>query len=112
MKLFSGFRHRRGAFFAVSQSAPSESGVVDRNIVVFHFLLNGTKKGASGGPLPIFETWFRPDRCADLLIDDPVFGAYSYGINAADTRVLFERLMALPNAEIRACVLVWRDACA
>ena len=98
----SSFRHRRGAFFAFSQSAPSEAGVVDhRNVVLFHFLLNGTKKGASG-PLRIFETWFRPYRCADLLIDNSVFGMDPFGINAADTRALLERLKALPNTEIRA----------
>ena len=67
-----------------------------RNVVLFHFLLNGRKKGASG-PLRIFESWFRPHRCTDLLIDDSGFG-----INAADTRVLLERLKALPNSEIRA----------
>jgi hypothetical protein len=95
----SSFRQRRGAFFTFSQSAPSESGVVDhRNVVLFHFLLNGTKKGASG-PLRIFETWFRPYRCADLLIDDSVFGMDPFGIAAADTRALLERL---PNSEIRA----------
>jgi len=98
----SSFRHRHGAFFAFSQSAPSESGVVDhRNVVLFHFLLNGTKKGASG-PLRIFETWFRPYRCADLFIDDTVFGMDPFGINAAETRALLERLKALPNSEIRA----------
>jgi hypothetical protein len=98
----SSFRHRRGAFFAFSQSAPSESGVVDhRNVVLLHFLLNGTKKGASG-PLRVFETWFRPYRCADLLIDDSVFGMDPFGINAADTRALLDRLKALPNTEIRA----------
>ena len=98
----SSFRHRHGAFFTFSQSAPSESGVVDRrNVVLFHFLLNGTKKGALG-PLRIFETWFRPYRCADLLIDDSVFRMDPFGINAADTRVLLERLKALPNSEIRA----------
>src|SRR4029453_15361868 len=93
----SSFRYRPGAFFAFSQTTPSESGVVDhRNVVLFHFLLNGTKKGASG-PLRIFETWLRPYRCADLLIDDSGFG-----INAADTRVLLERLKAFPNTEIHA----------
>ena len=98
----SRFRHRHGAFFAFSQSAPSESGVVDhRNVVLFHFLLNGTKKGAIG-PLRIFETWFRPYRCADLHIDDSVFSMDPFGINATDTRALLERLKALPNAEIRA----------
>ena len=98
----SSFRHRHGAFFTFSQSAPSESGVVDhRNVVLFHFLLNGTKKGASG-PLRIFETWFRPYRCADLFIDDSVYRKDPFGINAADTRALLERLKALPNSEIRA----------
>jgi len=98
----SSFRHRHGAFFTFSQSARSESGVVDhRNVVLFHFLLNGTKKGARG-PLRIFETWFRPYRCADLLIDDSVFRMDPFGINAADTRALLERLKALPNTEIRA----------
>src|SRR5262245_35943069 len=58
--------------------------------------INGMKKGASG-PLRKFESWFRPHRCADLPIDDSGFG-----INAADTRVLLERLKALPNSEIRA----------
>lgn len=88
------FRHRHGAFFAFSQSAPSEAGVVDhRNVVLFHFLLNGTTKGASG-PLRIFETWFRPYRCADLLIDDSAFG-----MDAADTQALLEPIRAIqPNA--------------
>jgi len=90
----SSFRQRHGAFFTFSQSAPSEAGVVDhRNVVLFLFLLNGRKNGASG-PLRIFESWFRPHRCNDLLIDDSGFG-----INAADMRV---RLKALPNSEIRA----------
>jgi len=98
----SSFRHRHGAFFAFSRSAPSESGVVDhRNVVLFHFLLNGTKTGAIG-PMRIFETWFRPYRCADLLIDDSVFSKDPFGINAADTRALLERLKALANTEIRA----------
>src|SRR5262245_19088856 len=93
----SSFRHRHGAFFAFSQSAPSVSGVVDhRNVVLFHFLLNGSKKGAIG-PLRIFETWFRPYRCADLQIDDSVFSMDPFGINATDTRALLERLKALPN---------------
>jgi hypothetical protein len=96
------FRHRHGAFFAFSQSAPSKAGVVDhRNVALFHFLLNGTTKGASG-PLRIFETWFRPYRCADLLIDDSLSSMDPFGINAADTRVLLERLKALPNTEVRA----------
>ena len=69
--------------------------------MLFHFLLNGTKKGASG-PLRIFETWFRPYRCADLLIDDSVFGMDAFGMDGADTQALLERLKALSNTEIRA----------
>src|SRR5215471_3360394 len=96
----SSFRERPGAFFAFSQSAPSEAGVVDhRNVKAFHYLLNGTKRGASG-PLRIFETWFRP--CADLVIDDSVGGMPACGIDVADTRALLEHLLALPNTEIRA----------
>src|SRR5689334_20176435 len=98
----SRFRHRHGAFFAFSQSAPFEVGVADhRNVILFHFLLNGTQGGAIG-PLRIFETWFRPYRCADLLIDDSMLEKDPFGINAADTRALLERLKALPNTEIRA----------
>jgi hypothetical protein len=98
----SSFRRRPGAFFAFSQSMRSEGAVVDhRNVRLFHFLLNGTKKGASG-PLRIFETWFRPHRCADLLIDGSVSGMPAYGVDAVDTRVLLEGLKALPNSEIRA----------
>jgi hypothetical protein len=99
----STLRHRRGAFKAFSQSTGSLRGmlssplVVDhRNVVLFHFLLNGTKKGASG-PLRIFETWFRPYRCADLLVDDLAFA-----LNSADTLALLTRLQALPNTEVRA----------
>ncbi len=97
----SSFRRRPGAFFAFSQSTPGEgAGVTNhKNVVLFHFLLNGTKKGASG-PLRIFETWFRPHRCADLLIDDLVFGMDAFGADAADTQALLERLKALPNTEI------------
>ena len=91
----SSFHHRRGTFFPFSQSTPSQgAGVTNhKNIVLFHFLFNGTKKGASG-PLRIFETWFRPYRCADLLIDDSVFG-----MDAADTQALLEPIRAIqPNA--------------
>ena len=97
----SSFRERPGAFFAFSQSAPSEAGVVDnhRNVRDFHYLLNGTKSGASG-PLRIFETCFR--RCADLVIDDSVGGTPACGLDVADTRALLEHLLALPNTEIRA----------
>ena len=111
MSSFSSFRHRRGAFFAFSQSAPSESGVVDhRNVVLLHFLLNGTKKGASG-PLRVFETWFRPYRCADLLIDDSVFGMDPFGINAADTRALLDAAEgASKYRDPRSRALVYRDA--
>jgi hypothetical protein len=98
----SRFRHRHGAFFAFSQSAPFDVGVADhRNVILFHFLLNGTQGGAIG-PLRIFETWFRPYRCADLLIDDSILEKDPFGMNAADTRALLERLQALPNTEIRA----------
>jgi hypothetical protein len=96
----SSFRHRRGAFFAFSESTHPEGAVVNhRNVRLFHFLLNGTKKGASG-PLRIFETWFRT--CADLLIDDSVGGMPAFGIDVADARALLEHLHALPNTEIRA----------
>ena len=92
----SSFRHIGVARF--SQGA----GVTNhKNVVLFHFLLNGTKKGASG-PLRIFETWFRPYRCADLLIDDSVFGMDAFGMDGADTQALLERLKALSNTEIRA----------
>ena len=73
--------------------------VVHRNVKAFHYLLNGTKRGASG-PLRIFETWFR--HCADLLIDDSVVGMPASGIDTADTRALLEHLQAIPNSEIRA----------
>src|SRR5262249_16141959 len=98
----SSFRHRHGAFFAFSQSAPCESGVVDhRSVVLFHFLLNGTTKGAIG-PLRIFETWFRPYPCPHLHIDHSVFTMNPFGIHATDTRALLDRLKAHPNTEIRA----------
>jgi hypothetical protein len=96
------FRQRPGAFFAFSQSTRGEGAVVNhRNARPFHFLLNGTTKGSSG-PLRIFETWFCPHQCADLLIDGSVFGMDAYGLDAADTQALLDRLKALPNTELRA----------
>jgi hypothetical protein len=100
----SSFRRRAGAFSAFAQSAGSLRGVplsaplvVDhRNVALFHFLLNGTEEGAFG-PSRIFETWFRPHRCADLQIDDLAFG-----MDSANVQELLQRLRALPETEIRA----------
>ena len=93
----SSFRHRRGAFMAFSESAPCASGVVDhRNVRVFHFLLNGTEKRASG-PSRIFQTWFDPSGCDDIHVDDLAFG-----MDSANTQELLVRLKALSNEEIRA----------
>src|SRR5262249_16872267 len=101
-KQLLSFQQRPGAFYAFSQSTRGEEAVVNhRNVRLFHFLPTGTKKRASG-PLRIFETWFLPHRCADLLIDDSVFGMDPYGLDAADTQALLDRLKALPNTELRA----------